>query len=1199
MTRDRPATILYCGAAAFLASAIAFAFVPAASAATGGGGGGGTNWGSNGSSGPTSSAVTVRWDNDAPGQPSYDQVPRNASQILPYTGGATYDDTNSVEKQAIQQDFANLSVTVDQTAELGNQAVSLSYTGVANDSNFGRFLNVFQCWGGGSSVDGLRADEPDPTHCETTNRTLLLQDGSLIGKGDLPSPLEVDVTGYEDPGGTSAHLTAQVGKNLTLGIKAQEAPAAGTVQFATGKHKLGSPVPVVNGVATADVSGLAKGASTQVIATYTPAHGQNYQPAVPSAPLTLPWAYSQGSVESSWSLVSNNPEAASWDSDTSGFFPGSLVDVAALAGTFRQGDKIRVTLNAWTGTTTHDEFGLPVSVPNPPGSVLHDLGTVTAASDGSTMAAFKLPSTPAQGEALVFTDEAHPGDRVVDLVTSHDFQSLPTASSTDSNQAPDNQTTSMPFNDIEGYPQANGESDFNTDTSNELDDWQAPATASGTTTREFTVSTSVQDSNLGCGAETGSPSTSICWLVIVPVDDAGLSPAGVLSPSEWAQRLQVELSFSPIPQFCSASMQGGFAVGSELLGSAMSSWGPAICARDKINITFEPISDSVARQEYEQDTENLIFTTQPVDDKIGGTRSLYAPAGLAGVTIGLNLPTANGQVTGLKLDARLVAKLLTQSYLSGIDPPAKANPGDLTGTIAPDPVPYAPWGGQQGIHAFAPWSLTTEFADLFADPEFKALNPGFNYTRQQAALAIPDTLGSLVVSSTASDPIGVLWHWILSDPEAKAFLDGCPDTASEIGGHPTVINPFFSTGTYAQCRSQAAALRKTANQEIAETTGRFREYARAAKADLSHILPVPQAWDYTYDYSPVTYSYSTPQFPLPDWYWRPANGYSLDWVTANSTANMHAEESNLANVEADISVGAPPWLLYWCDTGASNTCTSGYGTVGQWTKIPASYFIPLMGVTDTPAAAQFQTVTAQLCDDHAHCVGADSQSLLKAESQFTPTSAPGVLQTSMTPDEAHGAYPLTVPVYAAVNEKGLPTTDAADYAAMLEYIRTAGNQPGLLTGQLPPGYAPLPSRMLAQDAAAVAELDKLAKAEPPSKHKGPSTPPTTRSPGPSPTASPPVPSGSVTGTRSATERQAGSTPSASPAATSSPRYYAVTAGTQVDFPRYGVIGGLVGAVVCGGIAPFVERRRRPLRGKRLRLPGRRRVPSTGKERPGR
>lgn len=1167
--RRRAPQVLYALAAVFLAGGVASVFVPTANAATSAG----TNWGSSGSTGPTSSAVTVRWDNTATGQPSVDQVPRDSSQILPYTGGQTYADANAQVSATAKQDFGNLAVTADQTQNLGHQAVSLSYTGVANPTGTDEALDVFQCWGGGSTVDGVTEDDPDPTHCEIVNRNVSnspSDDGPLLAKGDLPSPLTVTVSGFEDAFGTSAHVFAQVVSNG--GIQ----PSGGTVQFATtaGK-KLGTSVPVVQGIASADVSGLTKDADTSIIATFTPASGQNYEPAVPSAPLALPDAFSQGNEIG---------ELITGTAIDPPMFEDSLASAATAAGAFKPGDKVRVSLNFGDGLVSVTKFGNTINVPSA-GAQVDDLATVKAAADGSATAFLKLPSSVPPnpkagfGYVLVFTDETRTAARVIDTAGIQGFTPPTSTGVVTSNQPPDDQTTAVPFADIEGNPQAGAVSDFNSDTSNELDGWEAPVSASATTTREFTVNTTNQDPNLGCGLEAATPSTSTCWLVIVP-DDNSYPFFDPLTPSAWAQRLQVQLSFAPIPQSCSSSDTVVGGVGSELLSSAMTSWVPAICAADKVDINYASQVDSVARSAYEGGSDSLIFTTRPVDDSGGAIKTLYAPVGLSALTIGLNLPTADGQVTTVNLDARLVAKLLTQSYLSGIFPGVVTPPA--SNAFDTDPKPYQAIGGG-GPAAFVPWTQTTQFADLFADPEFKALNPGFSYSVSTLAnLGATDTLGNLVVSSTASDPIGVLWAWILADPEARGFLDGCPDTASQLNGHPTVVNPYFSTETYAQCPSQKAALQKTAKAEIAQTNSQYQKYAAAAAADLASIIPVPSGFSYDYKYSPPTYSATNPQFPLPAWYTIPPNGKGevTNTSLANSGANLHAEEDSLANVESDISAGAPPWLLEWCSTDGSATCTSGFGTGGEWTKLTANYFTPVLGITDAPASAQFQTVTARLCDDNGHCVGADDQSLLTAQSRFTKTAAAGVLQTSTTPDEAGGAYPLTVPVYAAMNETGLSATDADAYAAMLRYIAATGNEPGLTPGLLPPGYAPLPASMLAQDAAAVKTLDHLAKTAgggPPSGH------PVT--PSPSSTAAGSNGSG-LPGNGEPHGKVISPSPSASPSATPSPgattsgtALRSMTPSTPVGFPEYGLVGGLAGAAVCGGAAPLIGRGRR-LRKKR-------------------
>ena len=107
------------------------------------------------------------------------------------------------------------------------------------------------------------------------------------------------------------------------------------------------------------------------------------------------------------------------------------------------------------------------------------------------------------------------------------------------------------------------------------------------------------------------------------------------------------------------------------------------------------------------------------------------------------------QVSNVNLNARLVAKLLTQSYRSDV-------PG---GNLAPHV-------------ANNPRSLTQ-------DPEFLALNPIF---RDFVFNAEP---GGLVVPLGNSDVASLLWQWIRTDESAISFLAGNPDPFG------MVINVFY------------------------------------------------------------------------------------------------------------------------------------------------------------------------------------------------------------------------------------------------------------------------------------------------------------------------------------------------------------------------------------------------------------------------
>ncbi|HEY4752067.1 MAG TPA: hypothetical protein VIH37_02205, partial [Candidatus Limnocylindrales bacterium] len=353
------------------------------------------------------------------------------------------------------------------------------------------------------------------------------------------------------------------------------------------------------------------------------------------------------------------------------------------------------------------------------------------------------------------------------------------------------------------------------------------------------------------GFRSDEPSTNTCWLVIVPRGFAGensgdLINASALTPSRWAQRLQVKLGFADVAPTCPGGQARTIALGGEVLGSAMASWIPAICATDKVALGFSQLAESTARAQYSTGSANFIFTSQPVDDSGGATSTRYAPVALAGTVVAVRMfPVIAGQanppmLSDIKLNARLVAKLLTQSYSQSVDNFPATRVGD-----------NAPW-------------VNDELASLTADPEFLALNPGIaQYFRDN---------GDLIVAINPSDAVSVLWQWITGDPEARAFLDGCPDDAS--GG--SVINPFFSTRTYAECTGRTAAL----------------ETAAQAKMDQTAV--------------PSTYTYSTPSYPPPDGGF-PQPGYYARQATSTqlseTTTDLHPRQLSLDAVGLNVYKG--------------------------------------------------------------------------------------------------------------------------------------------------------------------------------------------------------------------------------------------------------------------------------------------------------
>ncbi len=110
--------------------------------------------------------------------------------VAPLPGAAGTDTslpaTDSAVTIAGRGDFASLRVTVNQTRNLANQALSITWTGGAPTTAYGgrpfgeNFLQMFQCWG---DDDGTNADNPGPppTQCQQ-GATIGTYGGSRTGE---------------------------------------------------------------------------------------------------------------------------------------------------------------------------------------------------------------------------------------------------------------------------------------------------------------------------------------------------------------------------------------------------------------------------------------------------------------------------------------------------------------------------------------------------------------------------------------------------------------------------------------------------------------------------------------------------------------------------------------------------------------------------------------------------------------------------------------------------------------------------------------------------------------------------------------------------------------------------------------------------------------------------------------------------------
>jgi hypothetical protein len=324
----------------------------------------------------------------------------------------------------------------------------------------------------------------------------------------------------------------------------------------------------------------------------------------------------------------------------------------------------------------------------------------------------------------------------------------------------------VPFQPAKGAASTDLNTFFTTLTSNEQD--YAPTAADGTGEDVFDLQSAVEADYLGCGAvHEAGVAPEPCWLVVVPRgshEPDGESPdlgsgglhSSPLSATNWAQRIVFRLDFAPVGSYCPIGQKERATTGSELADEAITSWQPTLCTDDKITFGYELQTDDYARGQITTPTDGspgLAFVEAPISPPPTGPPLVYAPVAVSGLVICYNVEVATStkQVPRIRLNARLVAKMLTSSYQ-----------WDVPGTDFP--------------HG----KLSAKNAEgLSKDPEFLKLNPKLgNDSGSSQIEGIAEPQGS-------GDFTAELWRWLRSDPDAKSFLQGKPDPWG------MTINPYF------------------------------------------------------------------------------------------------------------------------------------------------------------------------------------------------------------------------------------------------------------------------------------------------------------------------------------------------------------------------------------------------------------------------
>lgn len=310
-------------------------------------------------------------------------------------------------------------------------------------------------------------------------------------------------------------------------------------------------------------------------------------------------------------------------------------------------------------------------------------------------------------------------------------------------------------------------------TTNEVS-WAGSSTA-GEGSISFELQTDQQSPGLGCGRainQGGSVTGQSCWLVVVPRGttdaDGGDNTSSGLLWQTWKHLLAFKLDFRPVGVQCKLGAAERQLSGSELISTAVGQWQPKLCnARGGaiFSLLTGPESDAALAANGTEPAP-LALTSRALPS--GTTDNLtYAPIALTGLSIAFavdELPKADGSVpsdvlararqrlTNLKLNPRLLAKLLTASYTDAV--PSGADKSHLSGSR----------------------NLTT-------DPEFLSIND-----KEWQYLAIAGVgVSDLQMPLGRSDAADAVWRYIMSDPAAVDFLNGVPDKWG------MKVNPNYST----------------------------------------------------------------------------------------------------------------------------------------------------------------------------------------------------------------------------------------------------------------------------------------------------------------------------------------------------------------------------------------------------------------------
>lgn len=485
-----------------------------------------------------------------------------------------------------------------------------------------------------------------------------------------------------------------------------------------------------------------------------------------------------------------------------------------------------------------------------------------------------------------------------------------------------------------------------------------------------------------------------------------MAVAGALwwSASNWRNRITVPLSFASFGDVCDIldTRVPVDLYGSELLGQATNQWAPAFCQNPALfKFRHVEVGEPLAKTGLSAKEFPAALVSRPPE---GGYAqpTVSAPVAVSGFAVSYSVDDADGkQVTDLRLTPRLLAKLLSESYLTW--PPLKddlSRPDDKKNPKNNVPAAYKAIAGN-------PLTITQ-------DPEFIALNPKVGQNT-----GYPEGAASLLALSGQSDVMYALTQYLNADPEARAFLDGKPDPWG-MRVNPGYRHIALPIESWPLLDSYVPSLAFAGSPAY-----------RACLMNADHVV-MPQPFLQMVS-SPVTSLQTTAQ--------------NVQYGIVNSATKC----VELLNPGGDVVSGSFK--------------PEGRDAVGNRFVLALTALAdgPRYGLRS--AALQTDSVvpdlSAKFTDDHGRDFVTPTDASLRAAMAVTApddtTHTWPISYQTLRAKRGASAYPGTMVVYAAVPTTGLDHAVARDLGELLEFAATDGQQTGLGQGQLPPGYLPMTS----------------------------------------------------------------------------------------------------------------------------------------------